>query len=645
MNRFCLLPLLLLLVSHTFAKEKKIQKFTRTVYNMPAKSGEVLLKAGKFTATLKSENGRKKTGKKFKMDVELRVHVVNGLNPMGGKRVPYTSTQFNSGTESVAKKAGPGLVNLALQDAAKELRRLYPYSYYKTEDLNDSLIKYRIQTTAPGADRVALYQEIGKIMPFQDQLRLVAKLGNLMGDKSNYDNERASQFLDAKNPVLCDTIIDGMNSPGEDGVCRDIVVCQATLLYHMGNKDNVYVASFPVPGNYHVTLMVTDPNNRNVVHKVNYGKQTSEGELEGSAAIDQGQSNNVGTMVRVWKPTPDKNGDIMGTYAGVIPTELGLLLEEETSPNPRDVTGGGRFDPMTRRTYSVVHAGAGYGPLQGRVFAAKLANGDLVYGASASLNWGNDVGKKRKKGVFQGVAHKGHVGLAYAGVQSEHHYKQSETLTLSERRLDHTGYISVHEKVGIPLVINEEWTITPFTDFFVEAAVITGNSKTTGDGNVTQNVGAEVVYDNGKTKVRAHGHTQLGIGLEDIRNFSSVGVFTNYTEFGISGSTQVTSKIGLNGSVLCVLRAYQDSCMANVGGTYGGIRDTLTHSLNVGVVTPIGKERQPWAPGGSRPSLVGSYGANIRPTDNLNIRTGVNYQQSLEDNNFMLQGTLGLDWK
>src|SRR5690606_4919937 len=133
---------------------------------------------------------------------------------------------------------------------------------------------------------------------------------------------------------------------------------------------------------------------------------------------------------------------------------------------------------------------------------------------------------------------------------------------------------------------SEEWTITPYSDFFLEAAVIAGHGKVSGDGNITGNLGAEVVYDNGKTKVRAHGHTQLAIGLEDIRDLSTVGIFTNYTQFGVEANSQVTSSLNLQGSVLCSLREYQDSCKASVGGVVSPAGSKLSHGFNVGLITP-----------------------------------------------------------
>ena len=62
------------------------------------------------------------------------------------------------------------------------------------------------------------------------------------------------------------------------------------------------------------------------------------------------------------------------------------------------------------------------------------------------------------------------------------------------------------------------------------------------------NVGAEAIYRTDDAYFRVHGHTQLTLGLADIRGLlgSDVGVYTNYTEVGVEGSYALTADARLN---------------------------------------------------------------------------------------------------
>ncbi|HAZ12226.1 MAG: hypothetical protein A2X86_03225 [Bdellovibrionales bacterium GWA2_49_15] len=647
----------------------------RDVYNMTPAQGQLLLTWGKMRANLVpsddpgtpqvncpkpgaplSSSSSSGTGSgsgsssgsgtsiSYGLDIEFRLHAVNGFDGFNGERVPYTSASFDRAVEPLVQSNRNILAGKSLEDARRWLIDHTDLDESQTTEITDALWKDRIVNAAP-ADRRAIYQSMGRSMSFDDQIRFISKLGGAMN--SNYDDSRADQAIDANSVAQCDSILAGLASGTPTGVCRDIAICQATILYHMGNKDNVYASSYPVPGNYHVTLMVTDPNNRNRVHKISYNRVSTESNLQGSAALSHDESPDVGTMIRVWRPTERADGTIEGQFAGVLPTEIGLLLEEETSPNPRDVTGGGRFDPFTTRSYSVMHMGGHYGPASGRIFAAKLSNGDVVYGAGVSARWGS--APTGTDGVYNGIDNQGHVGLAYAHRDSTVRFVGADGTVSTEEWNLNTIYLSVHQRVGVPLRVSEHWTLTPYSDFHLEVAAINGGNADesgswTGDGNIAVNVGGEAVYRTDDAYFRLHGHTQLTLGLTDIRGLlgSTVGVYTNYTELGVEGAYDVTPDVRLNAALLCAFREYGDTCSIGGGTTYTD--GPNSHSFNLGVITPVTEAQQPWMPGGSRTSLQIGYEYQRQLNESLLLGAGINYTQSLEDQNFMVNSGLALHW-
>lgn len=642
-----------------------ITSVPRDVYNMSAEQGQLLLTSGRLLAsppagnddagapgancpqgqaqTASSGSGSGAAETPHSLMIELRLHAVNGFNGFNGERVPYSESSFDSTIDSLISKHRRRLNQLSVSDAKQWLLDHTYLDDSQSAAITDSLWKDRIVSATPG-DRIGIYQEMGRTLAFDDQIRFIAKLGGAMSD--NYDHDRAARVTGANTVTQCDDILTGLASTTPQGVCRDIAICQATVLYHMGNRDNVYAASFPVPGNYHVTLMVTDPHNRSRVHKISYNNVATESNLEGSAAIHQDQSPDVGTMVRVWRPTEREDGSIDGQFAGVIPTEVGLLLEEETSPNPNDVTGSGRFDPFTRRSYSVLHAGGSYGPVAGRIFAAKLSNGDVVYGAGVNANWGS---LPEGNAVYNGLDNRGHVGIAYAHRDTEVRVMNSDGTVSTEPWNLNMIYLSVHQRVAAPLRVSEHWTITPYTDTHFEAVAINGGNSDeagswTGDGNLSLNAGAEVVYQDADTYARLHAHTQLTLGLADIRGLlgSTVGVYTNYTEIGLEASQLVSAEARLNAAILCSIREYGSTCGGSVGAT---IDDGVnTHTFNAGVTGPVTTASQPWMPGGARTSLQLSYEYARRIDEHTTVGASLGYTQSLVDTNFMVNGGLALHW-
>jgi len=638
---------------------------SRVVHNMSSGAGEELLKTGKLSASLESSDledvgagncpieqdipvvnisdPKSTDDTRFNTTIELRVVAINGFNLLNGTRVPYENAVFSSYERYFAQADFNKVKGMSVSAATDFIMKQRKLSESHRQELSDALYLERIIAASPSG-RVAIYKEMGKKMSFDDQIRFISKIGGAMRD--NYDHDRADMALDANTVAQCDGIISNLASSNPMGVCRDIVMCQAAILTEMGNKDNVYAASYPTPGNYHVTLMVTDPKNRNKVHKISYSMDSVEETKTGSAAISQDESPDIGSLVRVWKPKKTSDGKYIGTYAGAIPSELGLLLEEETSPNPNDSTGGGKFDPFTTRTYNVIHVGGNYGPVGARVFAAKLSNGDLVYGVGVHASWGK-VPDMKGKDVYQGLETNGHVGLAYAHRETVRIGTNADNQKVNAPYNLNNLYLGVHQRVGVPLKVSEHWIIRPYGDIHFQAETINGGpeekkDKWTGDGNLTANLGASIEYNKDDWSAKLHAHTQLTLGLDDLRGLlgANVGIYSNFTEIGLDVSKQLNANARLNASFICAFREYGDTC-----GIMGGavIKDGKnTHMFNAGIIAPVSRAAQPWMPGGARTQVQIGYNFLHQMNESTSVGFNLGYSQSLEDNVYNVNSGLVL---
>ena len=534
---------------------------------------------------LPSLDRREDLENRFHIDISLRGYDVNDFKMFSGQRVPFNRVNFESLSDS------------------------------------DWLLRNLIVSSEP-SDRMALYREAGQIMSFDSQIQFISKLGLEMF--SHYDHERADAGISANEAVDGNDILDNLETSNDMGVCRDIVMNQAQILEGMGNKGNVYGLSFAVPGSMHMALLATDPNNPNRIHKINGNQDSIEEEQLGIAALSQDESPDVGITYRVWRPD--------GKMISSLPSQMGLVLNEMTGGvNNQD------YDPFIRQDYDIAQIYAGYGSVNGRIFATNLSNGDPIHGVATNIQWELDPEE------IENVDFSGHIGVAYA------HRNTSATdritgITTYEYDLNQ-AYLNFQQRIGV-LVDVQNFTINPYADFRLQVTSVEGGidkkRSWTGDGDITLDTGVDIdLKSNDKrTSAIVSMYTQTTLGLDDVRALLGANVIPVINHSVISADVEhaISPYVKLNAGFLYAFREYGDSMLISAGASFDQNRSTTI--FNVGLYTPTTEQQHGWMPGGARTSITTSIQQSLYFDDEKSIDLGIDYIQSLEDNNFNLNSWL-----
>ncbi len=616
---------------------------------LSSKEGEVLLQNGFLQAEREGivtnlastdnsnckdqeSNKKKEEKEKFYVDIQIESYGINGFLSTSGIRNQYNDANFSDDAESslsfLRLLLGDNMYDRPFDELLPHIdSHTSKFQNVSSQDVVDHYWRNKI-VNADKSKRDDIYRDMGKRMSFEDQMRFIAKMGGAMW--ANYDYDRADQVLSADDIADCDDIISSLGTENPKGVCRDIVMCQAHILKKMGNENNVYGLSFAVPGNYHVTLVATDPKNPKAVHKIDYSANTIETERSGVDALTQDRRKDVGITYRLWKP----NGKGGGEMVAAVPSQVGLILNSVVGGNIKK-----DFDPMIRKNYNLISIGGGKGPLHGRIFATQLSNGDTVFGVASHVSWGS--GKKNRAKIFDGLDQSGNFGMAYA--RREFAGDQADDPGVN------MFYLRFNQEVGAPINISENFQVRPYVAARIAATGVEGGKTGitwTGDGDVTLDGGVQFDYRTKDLKTRLHGnvYTQITPGLDDIRGLLGANptLVSNHVGIDLGVDHQVSPDVRLNAGFLYVFREYGDSMFVN-GGV--GVKNPLGETaFNMGVLTPTEEDNQhAFMPGGSRTSLTTTLSHQIMGTSSKDPKVNLNvtYTQSLEDNYYQFNSGLG----
>lgn len=200
------------------------------------------------------------------------------------------------------------------------------------------------------------------LMDFDQKMRLVADLGERMGNDYNYS--RADSGVDSKGIVEIEKLLKNLGKSEPGGVCRDIAHAQTQMLRELG-VNQAYTVAYVSNRGGHATVIAVDPNDKNRVMKLNYGELYQDDGKKGTAALDQDSSlPNVGLQYRIY--------DNEGKPVATVPTELTAVFREVT----------GRGNPFSGRAQDVYKAQFGTKDLTGSLFSGRTSTGESVEGVA-----------------------------------------------------------------------------------------------------------------------------------------------------------------------------------------------------------------------------------------------------------------------
>ncbi len=561
----------------------------------------------------------------FHVDIELRAYIVNGFDD-NGIRTDYSDARFGINARGFSEIYGGRIRGLSISQAA-DLLAADPELRITRANAYQFVLRERL-INATSEERIALLRQAGHDLNFDEQVQFVARLGYDMAQR--YDHDRAAESVGAREIPDCNAMLGNLASTSDIGVCRDIHMCMAHVMRQMGNQGNVYGLSYATPGNYHVSLVATDPRNPNRVHNINYDTINVANDRIGAAALAQDHDiPDVGISYRLWRPDGQGGGEMVAS----VPSQMGLVLNE--------VTGGNNvrtYDQNTTSDYSLASVGTSYGPWGLRAFASQLANGDQVLGVATDVRWGDSPESGGR--VFNGLSQDGSIGLAFA------HREMTRPRFNEPTQLDiNMIYMNFQQRVGIPVHIDNV-TIEPELGLVIQGTGIEGGFADsrgwTGDGNVTLDgsVRAEYVSTDEHTRVQARVGTQATLGLRDIRGLfgSDAIVVFNHTYVELTTEQQLDDNARLNTALLYVMREYGDTFSATAGVEIDS--EIGTSAINMGILTPAGSSHG-FVAGGAHPALIigASQIFDIDRNAGTSFEIGADWRQQLDDGQYMFNSS------
>ncbi len=526
-------------------------------------------------------------------------------SPMGAnqfKRRPFSSSSFEAEVLSTVDRLAFETQDMGLVEAHTYIMENGSISggaldATLSEEVFDGLLRKRVINASPD-DRDAIMNEAGELMSFDRQIQFVSKLGAQM--LQNYDYEREAQGIFATDEVSCEDILSGLASNKGIGVCRDMHLCLAQLMQSMGNKDNVHVVTYAIPGNYHATLLATDPDNPSHVYKLNYGEISEDDWNRGVSALDHTTSApDVGITYRIWSP----DGEMLGS----LPSEMGVLLNEVTGGSTHD------FDPFVRdNTYRLASVGVDNGKLHGNLFVGNLSSGDTIVGVATYIRWG-DCSESDHSSLR--VGRRGRAGVSYVNRSIEQpQFVNDRTRKYSLNQL----YMNVQQEFYTPIALVESEGVSFMIEPFVSARLavmgvhstledthLEGNRKSiTGDADAVVDYGVRANLLKGEN-FSAEGvlYQQRTLGFKNLSAMLGGDfVFTdNVTVASVDAKAVLNDQLSLLMGTTLALREYGNTGSARIG--LGIDSDLGQTKIITSYQAPVFEKTSGWVPGGANPSF------------------------------------------
>lgn len=411
----------------------------------------------------KEEEQKKKLAKSFD-DRNYRIAaytIYSDAEFIGNSRLKYDTSNYKGYMSSIGQSTGTSS-RMNWDAVVKRANVLAEDSYEAKIDKLQKLFEKEMNSTLPpgviaaefvridlmkNPDNWKSYLKDAKhLMDFDQKMRLVADLGERMGNDYNY--KRIESGAESEGVVEIEKLLKNLGKSEPGGVCRDIAHAQTQMLREMG-VNQAYTVAYVSNRGGHATVIAVDPNDKNKVMKLNYGELYEDDGKKGTAALDQDSTlPNVGMQYRIY--------DNEGKPVASVPTELTAVFREVT----------GRGNPFSGRSHNVYKADFGTKDFGGSLFSGRTSTGENVEGL-ALFGGGNSKYLEMKAG---GVVYKANADKKYYEIDQQGLY------VFTDLGLKATVYESESSKLNAGMGMSAEVMMLK-----AESTSKTGGSKSKSD--------------------------------------------------------------------------------------------------------------------------------------------------------------------
>ncbi len=327
----------------------------------------------------KDEEEKKKLAKAFdERNYRIAAYTIySDAEFVGNSRLNYDKSNYSGYMSSLGHSTGTS-ARMNWSAVLKRASVLETDSYETKIDKLQKLFEKEINSTIPPGVIAAEFVRIDlmknpdnwksylkqskNLMDFDQKMRLVADLGERMGNDYNYN--RTGTGPASEGIVEIEKLLKNLGKSEPGGVCRDIAHAQTQMLRELG-VNQAYTVAYVSNRGGHATVIAVDPNDKNKVMKLNYGELYEDDGKKGTAALDQDSSlPNVGLQYRIY--------DNEGKPVASVPTELTAVFREVT----------GRGNPFSGRAHNVYKADFGTNGFGGSLFSGRTSTGENVDGVA-----------------------------------------------------------------------------------------------------------------------------------------------------------------------------------------------------------------------------------------------------------------------
>ncbi len=299
-----------------------------------------------------------------------------------------------------------------IEEIEEALKKSFPGDSFSESDLKimkafHASFKQGNQAKTPDEFEALFFNELRNVHARQsldtnEKLTLVQMYGRVF--LRNYDERRNDRGISE----IGKTITTGelltaayAKTPQKAGICRDIASAQGEIAEALGFP-NVLVSDFQQDdGIPHATLVVSDPDDRKKIHKINYDVLSTNSNGEGPRVLDQGESDHT-IVYRLSKPFGRTVGSVPSEQMHFLMDAVGSdtrLIDELSQPGHSIIGLNMKKDDMDAQARLVV------GSDSTSTYAAVAADGRYYQDSNFPGHVGVSLGYRQKTGSNGGIGY------------------------------------------------------------------------------------------------------------------------------------------------------------------------------------------------------------------------------------------------